>query len=213
MMDAIVKHGEWWWPLSDIDARPVIERDCEAAIKALLPHIAGRDLIVQAGANVGLYPVALAVYFKSVITAEPEPTNFECLKRNSHGRDPKSRITALYAAFGETLGECQPLVLEARNCGAHMVTYGKGEIPVWTIDELELTACNAIWLDLEGSELFALRGAGQTVAKFSPTIAVEDKGLHRHFNIPDGELQAWFRERGYEQVARIGNDRVYRKPA
>lgn len=214
MMDAIIQHDSgYWWPLSDLDARPVIERDCEPSIAAILPHIPGRDVIVQAGANIGLYPLALARHFKSVITAEPEPTNYECLKRNIYSRDPESRITALNAAFGEKLGECEPLIFEARNCGAHMVTFGKGNVPVWTIDELELTACDALWLDCEGSELFALRGANETVAKFSPTIGVEDKGLHRHFGIPDGELQAWFADRGYEQVARIGQDKIYRKPA
>lgn len=212
-MNPIVQHGSWWWPADDVDARPVIEGDCAPAIRTLLPHIIGRETIVQAGANVGLYPVALVKHFKHVYTAEPDPTNFQCLKRNLEGREGAERIAALHAAFGEKLGECAPLVVQERNCGAHRVNFGTGTIPVWTIDDLELDACDAIWLDIEGAELPALKGAVQTIDKFHPTIACEDKGLGEAYGVGKGAIQKWLGLRGYEQVARIGNDSVFRRPA
>lgn len=201
-----------FWPSDDTAARPVILRDCEPAIRELLTHFRGRDCLVQAGGNVGVYPVALADRFQRVITAEPDPVNFECLSLNLAARDPFGRVEAHAAAFGAAPGFCTPLVVEARNCGAHRVNFAKGPIPVITIDSLGLEKLDCIWLDVEGSELHALQGAAETVARLSPIIAIEDKGLHRAFEIPDGALQAWLAERGYEQIGTIGRDKVWRRP-
>jgi FkbM family methyltransferase len=209
----LAKHDGFWWPGDDLKARDVITRDCEPAVAAFLKHFSGRDLIVQAGANVGVYPLALARHFNAVYTAEPDPANYECLKRNLAEHDPGERIVALWAAFGETEGGCTPLVVEAANCGAHRVNFAKGTIPVWTIDGLELTACDAIWLDIEGAELHALKGAAGTIQQFSPVIAVEDKGLHRAYDIPDGAIREWLTAHGYAEVDRIGNDKVFRRYA
>jgi len=207
----IVQHDGMWWPSIDTDARPVITADCPGAIKALLPHIPGRDLIVQAGANVGVYPVALADWFQQVITVEPDPLNAECLMRNLAMRDSLGRVTAMQAAFGEEGGFCKPTVVKSTNVGAHRVRFDAGDVAVVRIDELGLKKCDAIWLDIEGAELPALKGAAATIERFSPTICVEDKGLHRAFGIVDGALQAWLADRGYEQVDRQGADKVFRR--
>lgn len=207
----LVQRFGLWWPASDVDAQPVITADCAPSIRALLRHVKGRDLIVQAGANVGTYPLALADHFKSVITAEPDPTNFICLVKNLAARDSLKRVVAYDAAFGEEPGVCAPVEVEPRNCGAHRVEFGDGAVPVITIDSLGLEACDCIWLDCEGSELPALKGAAATIERFSPIIAAEDKGLHRAFGIPDGALQAWLAERGYEQIARIGRDKIFER--
>lgn len=204
-------HNGWYWPAIDTDTRAVVERDCEPSIRALLQTFAGRDCIVQAGANVGMYPVALAQHFNAVFTVEPDPTNWECLKRNLETRNPSDRIAALHAAFGEEEGACVPVHFKPRNCGAHQVKFGTGEIPVWTIDGLELSACDCIWLDIEGAELLALKGAVRTIEQFGPVIACEDKGLGRSFGVERGALQSWLAGFGYEQIGRIGNDSVFRR--
>lgn len=200
----------------DVHARRVLERDVVTAIPALLEHIEGRSLIVQAGGNVGLFPLALAQHFRSVITAEPDETNYACLKRNLKTHDTEGRITALEAAFGEREGECQPTEVEPMNCGAHRVEFGKGQVPVWSLDdllldELKVTALDAIYLDIEGAELLALRGAVRCIRKFSPVIALEDKGHHRAFGIPDGALQKWLTAEGYSQIDKIGQDKIFKR--
>lgn len=216
-MNAIVKPGiyqdigGWWWPLDDEKARPVILRDCAPSIAELLLFVTGRDQIVQAGANVGVYAVALTDHFNCVRTFEPDPTNYECLVKNLAARDSLHRVVASHAALGAEVGQCSPLVVHERNCGAHRVSYGGGPVHVTTIDGLGLMACDCIWLDIEGAELPALRGAARTIERFSPVIAVEDKGLHRAFDIADGALQAWLAERGYEQVGQIGRDKIFRR--
>jgi len=208
----IAQDAGWWWPVEDHHARAVILRDCQPAIAQLLSHIPGRSVIVQAGANVGVYPVALTDHFSMVVTYEPDPTNYTCLVKNLAARDSLRRVQAFNAALGQTAGTCAPVEVHPRNCGAHRVDFGRGNVRVVRIDDLGLERCDCIWLDVEGSELFALKGAAATVERFSPTIACEDKGLDaRFFGVEPGSLQAWLAEREYSEVDRIGRDKIYRR--
>lgn len=211
MNPAIEQQHGWYWPVADRDGRKAILRDFASDIAAVVKHVPGRDLIVQAGANCGVYPLTLALQFRSVVTCEPDPTNFACLVKNIAARDALRRVTVFDAAFGAEAGACEPVEVEKLNCGAHRVEYGSGEVPVITIDSLSLTVCDAIWADVEGSELHLLQGAAETIGRLSPIIIVEDKGLHRAFGIADGALQAWLAERGYWQIDAFGRDKVFRR--
>ncbi len=202
----------WYWPADDTDARAVILRDCAPDIAALLPHVPERRVIVQAGANVGVYALALADRFNRVVTFEPDPTNWACLTRNLTARDALRRVVARHAALGEAPGVCEPTEVSPANCGAHRVAYDRGTVPVVTIDSLNLGRCDCIWLDVEGAELFALKGAAETIRRFSPTICCEDKGLDaRFFGVGRGMLQTFLAERGYAEVVRFGRDKIFRK--
>lgn len=207
----ITQINGWWWPALDSRGRQAITRDAEADIARFLGHVTGRDLIVQAGANVGVYPVFLADVFGKVVTAEPDKVNFDCLCLNLHARDSLKRITALLAAFGAENGDCAPVVVEADNCGAHRVDFSGGGTPVWAIDNLPLEACDALWLDVEGTELSALMGAEQTIKRFGPVIGVEDKGLSETYGVPIGGAGYWLAQRGYREVDVIGADKIYRR--
>lgn len=213
-MSALVQHDGLYWPAADRNARPALTAEVAWALPVLLQHVRGRDVIVQAGANVGLYPLALADHFQRVITCEPDPVNFACLQRNLAARDSLGRVTASFGAFGEVAGEGHIIPVEPDNCGAHRIDLVRhGAFPVVSIDSLQLPVCNAIWLDIEGVELLALKGAQCTIERCSPTIAVEDKGHHRTYGIDDGALDDWLEARGYEQVDRVGNDRIFTRTA
>lgn len=202
----------WWWPESDVRARPVITGDCDAAIAELLPHVRGRACIVQAGGNVGVYPIALAKHFDRVVTVEPDPENYACLWRNALAHDAEVRVEARHAAFGERGGTCRVVEVEPNNCGAHRVE-PDGGLVMLTIDSLMLNGCDAIWLDVEGYELPALKGASLTIERFSPTICIEDKGLDKVYGAPPGASVNWLGQFGYRQVGKIGRDRVFTRNA
>lgn len=217
MTPVLAKYNGLWWPASDTDAHGVITADCRPSIKALLAHLPSRALIVQAGGNIGTYPLALAEHFDEVWSFEPDPTNFECFRRNHEEHPLKTQVLPVQAALGETYGKARMHVVKASNCGAHRIDFGlaspENVVEIMALDTIPLHACDCIWLDVEGSELLALKGAAKTIERFSPVIAVEDKGLHRAFGIADGALQAWLAERGYEQVDRIGADKVFTRRA
>lgn len=209
MNPAIEQQDGWFWPMADRDGRKAVLRDFASDIANVVKHVPGRDLIVQAGGNVGVYALTLALQFRSVVTCEPDPINFACLVKNVAARDALRRVTVFDAAFGAEAGACEPVEVEKLNCGAHRVEFGTGDVPVITIDSLSLTVCDAIWADVEGSELHLLQGAAETIERCGPVIVVEDKGLHRSFGIEDGALQSWLAERGYQQIDAFGRDKVF----
>jgi FkbM family methyltransferase len=205
-------HDGVWWPASDVECRKAATRDCDAQVKALIQHVRGRDVIVQAGANVGLYPLALADRFRQVWTFEPDPTNWACLVENLRARDSLKRVVAQHCALGDAEGVCSPIEVAKHNCGAHRVAYGRGTVPVRTLDSLKLDRCDAIWLDVEGAEFAALRGAADTIERHSPVVAIEDKGLdHVFFGEDRGAAPRWLLDRGYELIAQIGRDKVFHR--
>lgn len=213
MTPFLAKYDGWWWPAADTDARGVITADCQPSIRALLKHVPGRAVIVQAGGNIGLYPLTLAEHFDEVWSFEPHPTNYECFRRNWEAHPLKAHVNIVQAGLGETYDKARMFEVQASNCGAHRIEFSKvtpdNAVTIMALDSVPLHALDCLWLDVEGGELAALKGAEQAIARFSPVIAVEDKGLHRSFGITDGALQQWLGERGYEQVDRIGQDKVF----
>jgi len=184
-----------WWPNFDVRCRAVVVDECAVAMTVVVPLVKERRVCVQAGGNVGVYPIALALWFDRVITFEPDGDNYDCLRRNIID----SSITKFNAALGAEPGTCGILRIDTDNCGSHKTLPGTA-IPVHTIDGLNLDACDLLWLDIEGAEADAIKGARATIEKFSPIIVLEEKGLGPKADLP-----------GYERVTRVGNDTVYRR--
>ena len=184
-----------WWPDFDVRCRAVVIHECAAAMPRVLPLVAEKRVCVQAGGNVGVYPLALAEHFNQVITFEPDEDNFECLHKNVTYDD----ALVFFGALGAEPGWCQVQRIDTDNCGSHKTLPGT-VVPVQTIDSLGLEHCDLIWLDIEGAEADAIKGALATIEKFSPIIVLEEKGLG-----PKADLL------GYSSVMRIGNDTVYRR--
>jgi FkbM family methyltransferase len=205
----IVQRDGFWWPETDVHARPVLTRQVGPAVEEVLRHVRGRTCIVQAGGNVGVYPLALADHFRRVITFEPDPVNVRCLWLNLAARDTFKRVDGRNAALGEDYGTCAVEEAEPGNCGAHRIRPDEGQIVMLPLDGLDLIACDAIWLDVEGYELRALRGAQETLERFSPAVIVEDKGHGQAFGEAPGELGSWLQAKGYAEVSRIGRDRIF----
>lgn len=195
-----------WWPAMDTQCRAATLSEVHNAVPWLVSHCERRGTIVQAGANVGVFPKALAKYFDRVVCAEPDFDNGRCCWLNTGGVE--RQVDLRKAAFGEKAGTCHIIEHEPGNCGAHRVE-PDGPVTVITIDSLRLKACDAIWLDVEGSELPALKGAVETIKKFRPVIATEEKGLGSHYGYGDGSIGMWLARFGYKYVSSEGRDRLY----
>jgi FkbM family methyltransferase len=184
-----------WWPDFDVRCRNAVVTECAAAMPVVLPLVKEKRVCVQAGGNVGVYPLALAKVFDRVITFEPDSDNLDCLVANVTAEN----VTTYYAALGAEVGTCGILRIDTDNCGSHKTLPGTA-VPVLTIDGLNLDQCDLIWLDIEGAEADAINGARATIEKFSPIIVLEEKGLGAKADLP-----------GYSRLMRIGNDTVYRR--
>lgn len=184
-----------WWPDFDVRCRHAVVGECGLAMPVVLPMVPAKRVCVQAGGNVGVYPLALAEVFDRVITFEPDTDNQDCLIRNV----TLPNVMIFRSALGSEPGTCGILRIDTDNCGSHKTLPGTA-IPVQTIDGLHLDQCDLIWLDIEGAEAGAIKGAMATIEKFSPIVVLEEKGLGPKADLP-----------GYVRVTRIGNDTVYRR--
>lgn len=190
---------------------PADDRDCAAVVFDTVPdmdhalkHCRKFDLAVQAGGNMGVWALSLAQDFKRVVTFEPDPVNFRALVHNT---STAKNILSLPCALGNKGGTWCDLEREAGNAGAHQVKLGD-VAPVVTIDDLNLPALDLLYLDIEGFEMMAIMGALNTIVRFKPVIAIEDKGLSERYSYKQGHAEKFLAGHGYEVVARPHRDVV-----
>lgn len=195
------------WPANDrMGAQYILEE--AKNIPLFLAHVPGRRGVIQAGGNVGVYPVALGKQFKYVWTFEPEPDNFRCLELNAKHIP---HIDLYNVALGEISGKVSvhKNVDGEANTGAIHVSDG-GAIPRYTIDSLLLEEVDLIWLDVEGYEELVLKGAYQTIDKFHPAVIIEeDERLTALHGLEFGGAGKWLETRGYVKTFTIGKDSLY----
>lgn len=166
-----------WWPDDDVECLRTISfvSDLDTALN----WTRSRNLCFQAGGNCGWWAKYLSQYFDEVWTVEPSLENYLCLIRNVPGN-----VKTFWAALGDKPGTTG-LHIDPKNIGANYLE-GEGRIPVITIDELNLPACDLLILDVEGFEPRALAGAKETLARFKPVLEIEDRGLTEKFGTPKG---------------------------
>lgn len=144
-----------------------------SSVARILKHVRALDVCVQAGGHRGLWPMYLAEHFKHVYTFEPHERNFRFLQVLATAEN----ITAYRAALGDV---SRMVTLEPGNpnritTGGYCIRRDKpGDVQMMRVDDLPLTALDALLLDVEGSELMALKGAEQSILKYKPLIVVEN---------------------------------------
>jgi len=159
---------------------------------------------VQAGACFGIWPQHLSKTYETVITFEPDPVLFECVRLNTNAL----KVMAMNSAVGAK--QDSVLFYRAKHGTSTTVpnpnntpteTYKVHQV---TIDSLDLEVCDAIFLDIERGEPDALRGAAETIKKFKPPIQVE-----MHDKSKD-EIHSVLTGMGYVMAERVGSrDMVY----
>lgn len=156
-----------------------------------------RRTAVQAGGNVGLWPLRLSHYFQRVISFEPEPITFECLKHNVRDYGIEVHRKALGAV---------PMLcgIERRSLGSHRIIQGI-TVEMIALDSLKLEDLDFLQLDIEGSEYPALMGAQMTVTRCRPVIMLE-------FLSKDAEecCRVWLKSLSYKLHMQIGRDYIFK---
>ena len=154
------------------------------------------DVVLDIGSHLGTFTrLALEAGAAQVIAFEPEPVNNACFKRTFSAELEAGRVTLIEAAAWHTPGTLKfqggPEAHDGSgpsNTGAgRVVATGEREVQALRIDEvvaaLKLGKVDFIKMDIEGAERHALRGALETLRRFSPTMALctyhraEDRAL------------------------------------
>jgi FkbM family methyltransferase len=133
--------------------------------------------VVNGGANIGALAVPLAALCKKLYAFEPQPEVYQLLKRNARGhKSIRTSDCALWHSEGTTkmrlLHE-----LTHPNIGGLIINDAGGSHTARTValdDWLQGEDVDLIFLDIEGCESAALRGAQRTISRCRPVLYVED---------------------------------------
>ncbi len=129
---------------------------------------------IDIGAHCGLWSMHLVRMFNVLHAFEPIGAHRECWVKNVPESQKYPLTVRLHdCALGEKEGSVS-MHWDPANTGDTYVT-GQGDIPLMRLDDFALNDVDFIKLDCEGYELFALRGAEETIKRCRPAIIVEQK--------------------------------------
>lgn len=203
----IIERNGFFWPSDDHECSAVTPITVSDVYR-IMDYVPEKGLAVQAGGNVGFWPKRMAEQFEKVITFEPDALNYKCLKLNC----TEGNIESFNAALGARPGTAS-LDVEAGNCGAHSIsnrTEDAKKFIVMTIDNMNLERCDLIQLDIEGYELFALKGAAATIEKYHPVIVIEHKPLlAEKYGIAANDIADYLGGFGYTAAESLHRDIIF----
>ena len=181
-----------------------------AQLEAVLALVPGRTAVVQAGGNLGVFPKRLAQVFAAVYTFEPAADLFAIMQENA----PEPNIVRFQAALGSDRGlvGTSRVRRDGSSKPAHEgITHvvSGGTIPTLRIDDLGLPVCDLIYLDIEGSELNALRGASATLARCRPVVAVEINKSLGYMGLTPQDVSGFITSKGYRHALTVGSDQAF----
>lgn len=198
--------AEWYYHNEKIDTwwEIISEAWKENRVK-YFQYVKHKNVVVTAGAHIGMYTRFYSKEFKTVYAFEPDPLSFECLVNNVK----ENNVIKMQCALGN-----DNRVIELDRSGPHKhLTYKVGEpseidyIPMIKVDNLGLRACDLLQLDVEGYEYEIMKGAVETIAKFHPVIIAE-KNLNGNI---EKEILEFLTPLGYKFVDQTRHDNIWVK--
>ena len=188
-----------WWPQWEDRKKIHFDYHTKHLVHAdrFIERCKNRRTIFQAGGNVGIWPNHFAKFFDTVISAEADPDLFRCLDLNK-----ARRVSAIDAAIGDCFDDV-PFERTGKSGTGKVSESGTFHVKQITIDSLDLADLDAIYIDIEGYEENAIRGAVETIKKHRPMICLET------FDRTRDALNALMEGIGYGLLMRHGRDQTY----
>ena len=185
----------WMWPMHD-NCIIHFSETVPSYFEVYKQHVGQGKVAIQAGGHFGMHPRVLSELFETVYTFEPDSYSFHCLVNNCQ----VTNIKKFNCVLGDTHGLMYQQYDGQHNRGVNY--YGlpvDGETPITKvrdegdvdnnasvnliqlcIDDLNLSSCDLIHLDVEGSEDRVLKGAIKTLQKFKPVLILESLSVEGH---------------------------------
>ena len=161
----------------------------DPVLVALRSHVGPQAVCVDAGANIGLYSLAMSALAPDgrVYAFEPSPTAFGHLEENLR-RNRVPNVEASPLALGDRAGTVEFHDFSYFSAGSFAAgegsllssaSYGStvSQAPVTTLDQVAadvpLERVDLVKIDVEGAELSVLEGAAAVLAAHRPTVILE----------------------------------------
>jgi len=176
-------------------------------LRAAVAHCENLRTAVDVGAHCGMWSMQLRKQFNYVHAFEPVAAHRECFMRNvpNAEQDAMQNVTLHPCALGAHEGRIS-IVTEPTSSGDSRVG-GNGDIPMITLDSLNLKDVDFMKIDCEGYELYVLAGAVDMLHRCRPVVIVEQKKGHaQQYGLRETQAVEWLRERSYEQVREMSGD-------
>jgi FkbM family methyltransferase len=166
--------------------------------------------VIDGGAHIGTWSRVFASFFDRVIAFEPSPDTFECLLENVK----LGNVEILNQALGQKRGKVR-MTLDGfegtkreHNAGSRYCAKG-GDIARVTVDSLELKDLDLLKLDIEGSEVHALKGAKHTLIRCRPVVLFENKFEWKRHGFKENAPHRFLRSLGAKKLDHVGVDEVW----
>jgi FkbM family methyltransferase len=183
-----------------LNGRPAYQGQKQEAVLALCEQ---RRNAVDVGGHVGLWSFNLAHWFKQVHAFEPVAAHRECFAKNVLAS--VSNVTLIGCALGDR-DSMVSIRTEPTSSGDSRVD-GAGDIPMRRLDSFGLTDVDLLKIDVEGFELFVLRGAEEILARNKPVVIVEQKPGHaQKFGLGERDAVPYLESMGYRVAREMAGD-------
>jgi FkbM family methyltransferase len=195
--------------------RYCIDGAYEPAVENYLQSMLKPDsVVIDAGANIGFFTLTVLSKSKgaTIYGFEPSPDSYAiyeaCILRNNLRSRVFANQVALYSEAGE-----MGFQAHASNYGAYDGFRETGyegvggsktiKVPVTTLDlyaeSINLKRLDLLKLDVEGAELYALRGARSVLSRLKPAVLFEVGYQNlRPFGILPSDVYKFLEESGYQ---------------
>lgn len=135
-------------------------------------RVHGPGTAVDVGAHIGNHALWFALAMGlNVVALEPNPATYPRLVANLQDNRVQARIIA--AAAGSNPGWGSIIPARQGNSGTAGITFDGGDIPITTLDDLDLHDVRLVKIDVEGAAADVLAGAQRLLAEQSPVLYVE----------------------------------------
>jgi FkbM family methyltransferase len=135
-----------------------------------------KNVMLDVGANIGIYSRPCSQFFKKIYSAEPIPKILECLKLNVK---ECSNIEIFEYGIGKKNPEAKFLYNPKNSGNTRQITKESQDVSnlvfskIIPLDEIKLEELNYIKIDVEGFELDVLTSGENTIKNNLPWIQVE----------------------------------------
>ena len=138
------------------------------------------NTVVEVGANIGAHTLFLSQLVGDrgeVVAIEPQRIVYQTLCANL-ALNSTANVRAYQVGVGDKMGEIVVPYTDPNqphNFGGVSLGDGEGEqVPLITLDSLNLKRCDLLKLDVEGMECEVIAGAHDTLKRFKPIMYVEN---------------------------------------